>query len=90
MESQYNLAYHYARGKGVRVHERKAAYWLLQAARQGDADGAYLLGVRYIKGQGTKKDVHQGMRKILEALDLNHPALGLIFLFYLSVRYGSS
>ena len=33
-DSQFNLAYYYTVGKGVRRHLRKAAYWLLQAAQQ--------------------------------------------------------
>jgi TPR repeat protein len=55
------VAMHYAAGKGVRAHERKAAYWFLQAARQGCGWAAHFLGIRYIKGQGTKKDVDSGI-----------------------------
>jgi TPR repeat protein len=48
--------------QGLRVHERKAAYWLLQAAKQGHENAALLLGVRYMQGQGTRKDYDQGIK----------------------------
>lgn len=51
----------------MRVHERKAAYWLLQAARQGHANSAHLLGIRYIQGRGAKKDFDQGVKWLRKA-----------------------
>ncbi len=46
-DAQFNLAHYYSVGKGVRRHERKAAYWLLQSARQGDAEAALHMAARY-------------------------------------------
>jgi TPR repeat protein len=46
-DAQFNLAHYYSVGKGVRRHERKAAYWLLQSARQGDGEAALHMAARY-------------------------------------------
>lgn len=50
----------------------EAVGWYQKAADQGSADGEYGLGQMYIKGEGVKKDVGQGMRYIERAAAQNH------------------
>lgn len=50
----------------------EAAEWYQKAADQGSADGEYGLGQMYLKGEGVKKDVEQGLRYIERAAAKNH------------------
>lgn len=52
-KAQVMLGYYYEHGLGgVAVDERRALYWYLQAARQGEATGQQNVGVCYERGFG--------------------------------------
>lgn len=52
-KAQVMLGYYYEHGLGgVSVDERRALYWYLQAARQGEATGQQNVGVCYERGFG--------------------------------------
>lgn len=53
---QYNLACAYANGIGVPKDQKKASYYLLKAADQGDAVALMWMGYRYYYGRGVRKD----------------------------------
>jgi uncharacterized protein len=55
-QAQFELAWAYADGKGVKKDEAKAFELFKQAAAQGHAKAQHNVAVRYLIGQGTKKN----------------------------------
>ena len=60
--AQFNLAYLYRRGLGVRQNDRTAFDLTRKAAGQGLADAQYQLAEYYAKAIGTKRDLKQAAR----------------------------
>jgi len=60
--AQYNLAYLYRRGLGVRQNDRRAFDLTRQAADQGLADAQFQLADFHAKAIGTSRDLMQAAR----------------------------
>jgi hypothetical protein len=54
--SQFQLSLLYSAGKGVRVDNKQALYWLQQAATRGNAQAQSNLGVAFNMGRGVPQD----------------------------------
>ena len=50
-----NLGVALKNGKGVKKSYKKAAFWLIKAAEQGNTDAQNNLGISYYDGQGVKQ-----------------------------------
>lgn len=54
--SQFQLSLLYSGGKGVRVDNKQALYWLQQAATRGNTQAQSNLGVAFNMGRGVPQD----------------------------------
>lgn len=72
-EAQMELATRYALGAGgVKKNDKLAAEWYRKAGEQGVVAAAHQLGLRYERGQGVDKDLHQAARWYDKATELGH------------------
>jgi Sel1 repeat-containing protein len=55
-EAQYNLAFMYYGGEGVKQDDVKAAFWFKQAAKSAHAGAQDTLAYLYLHGRGLKAD----------------------------------
>lgn len=55
-EAQYNLAFMYFGGDGVKQDDTKAAFWFEQAAKSGHAQAQDTLAYMYLNGRGLQSD----------------------------------
>jgi uncharacterized protein len=73
----------YASGSTGRVNKRAAYTWYARASNSGLADAQYNLGLMYLLGEGTTKNVPTGMRLLRAAAaqkyDVAQEALGQIY-----------
>jgi TPR repeat protein len=58
-DTQYNLGFIYAQGRGVPKDYTESVKWYRAAAEQGHAGAQYNLGVMYANGEGVPKDLVQ-------------------------------
>ena len=72
-DAQKNLGALYFNGDSVQKDYREAAKWFLQAARQGDADAQYSLGLIYDQGgHGIEPDRKEALTWYLKAAEQGH------------------
>ncbi|HEY7459885.1 MAG TPA: tetratricopeptide repeat protein [Xanthobacteraceae bacterium] len=73
-----------AGGLGVKPDERRAAYWYDLAAKAGDREAIYALGLMHLEGRGVERSREQAARRFREAAERGHPAaaynLALLYL----------
>lgn len=74
----------YLYGDGIRQSSRKAAEWFRKAARQGDADAEYYLGIMHKAASGVRRDAGKAAEHLRKAVLQGHaPAqvsLGAMYL----------
>jgi len=46
----------YDSGEGVPQDQKQAVHWYSKAAKQGDADAQFNLGIMYARGEGVVQD----------------------------------
>jgi hypothetical protein len=73
-QSMFNLAAHYFKGRGVRRHLRKAAYWFLESARRGVPAAQLEAGARYLTGSGLRRDPDKGLAWLRKAAHAGEPS----------------
>ena len=59
--AQNRLAWYYNNGQGVEKNLEMSFYWYQKCAIQGDHEGMFECGRRYIEGIGVTKDEKQGL-----------------------------
>jgi TPR repeat protein len=69
VDAQMELAHRYARGIGLEADFAKANGWYRKAADQGNAKGAYCLGLAYFHGIGMEKDFTKAAQWFRKAAD---------------------
>lgn len=83
-KAEYDLAYLYLRGAGVKRNEKTAANWYLKSAEQGYAPAQSALGTLYLRGTGVPKDEAQALVWVRKAADqgeaLAQSDLGMMYL----------
>ena len=62
----------YTFGQGVRVNGAKAVRWLYKAARKGNAEAQFYLGMHYIHGDGVKRSTDEAVRWFRKAAAQGH------------------
>lgn len=72
-DAQYNLAWLYANGNGMRVNMALALDWWMKAAAQGHADAQFAVALAYTTGEGMKADLGEAVRWYLMAARRGHP-----------------
>jgi TPR repeat protein len=86
----FNLVHAYETGEGVKRDSSKADYFLRLAAKLGDRDGQFLLGLKLFFGlHGAAIDIKTGLRWIKEAAKQNHSD-ALMFLFRIEFAAGNT
>jgi uncharacterized protein len=82
-KAQGELGLLYEKGLGTTQDEKKAAYWLTEAAQKGDADSQNNLGYLYFNGHGVAQDYAQALKWFQKAADQGLASaqsnLGLIY-----------
>jgi localization factor PodJL len=68
----YEVATHFAEGRGVAQNNEEAAHWLDRAAKMGLAPAQFRLGSLYEKGLGVKKDLAAARDLYRAAADQGH------------------
>src|SRR5260221_251569 len=59
--AQYNLGVLYAEGRGVKKSLRRAMFWFLRAARNGDPLAQFNCGLTYDMGEGVARDAREAV-----------------------------
>ena len=74
MWAEYMLGSKYERGTGVRKDPRLAFRWFAKAAAQPDAHSSAkeAMGVRYLKGEGTRQDFKKALPLLQAAAEEGH------------------
>jgi uncharacterized protein len=72
--AQFNLAYLYANGFGVRRDYTEAVKWYRNAADQGLANAQNSLGVEYFNGDGVSQNFGEAVRWFRRAANQNFTA----------------
>ncbi|MBX7147040.1 MAG: SEL1-like repeat protein [Alphaproteobacteria bacterium] len=81
--AQFQLAYMYIRGQGVRQNANEALKWGLMSANQGYAPAQYGLGMVYRDGLGVKQNYDEALKWSKLAVNQNYaPAFCLLGLMY--------
>jgi TPR repeat protein len=82
-KAQGELGLLYEKGLGTAPDDKKAAYWLTEAAQKGDADSQNNLGFLYFNGHGVTQDYAQALKWFQKAADQGLASaqanLGLIY-----------
>jgi len=82
-KAQGELGLLYEKGLGTTQDDKKAAYWLTEAAQKGDADSQNNLGYLYFNGHGVAQDYAQALKWFQKAADQGLASaqsnLGLIY-----------
>src|ERR1700727_566808 len=68
-KAQGELGLLYEKGLGAVQDDKKAAYWLTEAAQKGDADSQNNLGFLYFNGHGVIQDYAQALKWFQKAAD---------------------
>ncbi|GAB3341636.1 hypothetical protein GCM10027299_55990 [Larkinella ripae] len=81
--SQFQLAYMYNLGLGVKKNYFQAANWYLKSAEQGDANAQFNLGVLYNNGDGVKQSYSQAAKWYQKSADQGYASaqynLGILY-----------
>jgi uncharacterized protein len=81
--AQYQLAYSYHAGRGVKKDEKEAAKWYRKSAEQGFAAAQYRLGLMYENGIGVVEDAGEAAKWQLKAAEQGFAAaqvdLGMMY-----------
>lgn len=72
VEAQYNLAWLYANGNGMRVSIERALEWWMKAADKGHADAQFAVALAYTTGEGMRPDLDEAVRWYLMAARQGH------------------
>ena len=73
-QAQYNLACMFSSGEGGLVKDDAAAlFWVLQAAKQGDAPSARNIGLRYLEGRGVSRSITKAENWLKQAAEGGDP-----------------
>lgn len=76
-----------ANGLGVKLDEKRAAYWYELAAEAGDREAIYALGILHLEGRGTAWDRAEAAKRFRAAAERGHPAAAYnLALLYLEGR----
>ncbi len=82
-KAQGELGLLYEKGLGTTPDDKKAAYWLAEAAEKGDAGSQNNLGFLYFNGHGVTQDYAQALKWFQKAADQGLASaesnLGLIY-----------
>ena len=82
-KAQGELGLLYEKGLGTTQDDKKAAYWLTEAAQKGDADSENNLGYLYFNGHGVTQDYAQALKWFQKAAEQGLASaqsnLGLIY-----------
>ncbi|MES9920965.1 MAG: tetratricopeptide repeat protein [Candidatus Thiodiazotropha sp.] len=69
----------------IAEENEQAFHYYRQAAEQGEADGAYGMGMLYATGEGVAQDLFEAVRWFEKAADAGHPqAIDLLATAYLN------
>ncbi|PNU18656.1 hypothetical protein C2E25_16545 [Geothermobacter hydrogeniphilus] len=71
--AQCKLALMYEKGMGIKQSDVQAGIWYLKAARSGNLDAIFKIGVFYISGKGVPKVTDTGVKWLTKARDNGHP-----------------
>lgn len=70
--AQYNLAWLYANGNGMRVNVKQALFWWEKAAKTGYADAELAMGLAYLNGEGIDQSIDTAMEWFISAARHNN------------------
>ncbi len=68
-KAQYNLAFMYYNGEGVKKDYKQAVNWFKKAAEQGYSNAQFGLASMYNSGRGVKKDYKQAVNWFKKAAE---------------------
>lgn len=65
--AQYNLAWLYANGNGMRVDVKQALFWWEKAANTGYPDAELAMGLAHLNGEGIGQSIEKAMEWFINA-----------------------
>ena len=86
----FNLVYVYETGQGIKQDSQLADKYLQLAAKLGDPDAQFSLGLKLFFGfSGATINSKAGLQWIKQAAEQNHPD-ALMFLFHIELARGNN